>query len=355
MAAQEHSPHRAAVIGLGWPGRSHARAYLDLPGVDVVAVVDPDRARAETVATDLAVPVTYSNVEELLAKDEVDLVSVCTPNDLHAPISCAALDAGKHVLVEKPMAVSAAEARQMVQAARRAGRVLEVAFNYRQRGDVETLVSHIQTGGLGNIYHARASWRRRRGIPNRVWFHHRAVAGGGPLVDLGVHVLDLALHLLGEPAVHAVSACTHAELAPSLLDAGSVFDVEDHAVCLLRLEQGASLVVEVSWAEHMATDNEVRVELAGTQGGAVLAIENYATSDTLRLYGNLAGEPVELRPVTKPPRGHAGVVRRFVGVVDSGELPGHQGEEGLRRVEIVDACYLSAELGHEIQPATRLR
>ena len=173
------------------------------------------------------------------------------PTFLHAPITVGALEAGIHVLSEKPIARTATEAQAMVDAAHASGRVLEVAFNHRRRGDIEALKTAIDAGTIGRPYHGRAIWLRRAGIPALgSWFTNREMAGGGPLIDIGVHVLDYALYLFGEPKVIAVSAVTHSELGArgrggAVADkqhVGSAYEVEDLASLLLRLEGGGSLV-----------------------------------------------------------------------------------------------------------------
>jgi predicted dehydrogenase len=198
---------------------------------------------------------------------------VAVPTFLHAPIAVAALERGIHVLSEKPIARNAAEGRAMVDAARKAGRVLDVAFNHRRRGDIQALKGVIDDGGLGRPYYAKASWLRRSGIPTLgSWFTNPELAGGGPLADIGVHALDYALHLLGEPKVVAVSAATHSELGPqgrgggkeySALASSHAFDVEDFATAFLRLEGGGTLLIEASWATYRETDDLLDFTIPG--------------------------------------------------------------------------------------------
>ena len=201
----------------------------------------------------------YRDWKDLVADGGFDVVSVAVPTFLHAPIAVGALDAGIHVLSEKPIARNGVEAQTMVDAAHAAGRVLEVAFNHRRRGDIEALKSAIDAGQIGRPYFAKAAWLRRQGIPGLgSWFTNREMAGGGPLIDIGVHVLDYALDLFGEPQVLAVSACTHSELGPrgrggngsyTAAAENNSFEVEDLASlpsCAWRA--AASLLIETSWA-----------------------------------------------------------------------------------------------------------
>ncbi len=157
-------------------------------------------------------PNLYGDYEELVARDDLDAISVCAPNHLHAPVAIAALKGGKHVLCEKPLARTGAEAEGIVRAAREAGRVVHIAFTQRERGDVQVLKRHIVDGNLGRIYHVKATRMRRNGIPGMgSWFTNKEMAGGGPLIDLGVHMIDIALHLMGKPEAESVSCATYAE------------------------------------------------------------------------------------------------------------------------------------------------
>ena len=172
------------------------------------------------------------------------------------------------MLCEKPLARTVAEGTAMVEASKQAGRVLKVVFNHRERGDVAALKHQIDEGQLGRLYYAKAHWMRRNGIPGMGgWFTNRELSGGGPLIDLGVHILDLALHLLGEPQVTTVSANTFAELGPrgkgstrlpNANTLGSAFEVEDLATAYLRLEGGGALQLETSWATYRGAGRQLR-------------------------------------------------------------------------------------------------
>src|SRR5689334_6804397 len=201
---------RVGVIGLGFGGESALKSFRQLPDVEIVALAGLEEDRLAYLGKTYEVPHLYREYQDLLARDDLDAVSIGVPNHLHAPIAIAALQRGLHVLCEKPLARSAEEAETIVQAAVEANRVLQVVFNHRERGDVQTLKHYIDEGKLGRIYYAKAYWMRRNGIPGAgSWFVSKAKSGGGPLIDLGVHVLDMALYLLGEPEVVTVSASTY--------------------------------------------------------------------------------------------------------------------------------------------------
>lgn len=349
---------RVGVVGLGYAGETHLKSYLQIPGVEAVALAGLEKERLQRLGATYNVPHLYADYQDLLARDDLDIVSVCAPNYLHAPITIAALEKGRHVLCEKPLARSSAEAEAMVQAATKANRVLEVAFNHRQRGDVQVLKHHLDSNSLGRIYYAKASWMRRRGIPGLgSWFTSKHMAGGGPLIDLGVHVLDMALYLLGEPQVVSVSASTYAELGSrgrggsafsDKQHVDSIFEVEDLATAFLRLEGGGTLLLEASWATHSSAGDDFGVTLYGTDGGAEIAVKNYGWEDTLRIYTDIADVPAEVRPRVGKGEGHLAVVRSFIDAVRGSDWAAHTGLEGLARARIIEACYTSAHEAREV-------
>jgi len=349
---------RAGVIGLGYTGNQHLRGYQALSNVEVVALAGLEDVPRETLGATYGVPHLYREWQELLERDDLDIISICTPNVLHAPIAIAALEGGHHVLCEKPLARTAAEAETMVQAARAADRVLHTVFNHRARGDVSLLKRHIDEGGLGRIYHAKSFWMRRSGIPSLgSWFTSKEMAGGGPLIDLGVHMLDMGLYLLGDPVAVTVSGATYAELGPrgrgesasaAKHIVGSGFEVEDLAMAFVRFANGTTLQLEVSWAVYGSARDNFGVTLFGTDGGAELNVVNYAEEDTLRLFTDLAGQPAVVAPRIPKNEGHLRVVREFVAIVEGGEWLHYHGEEGLKRAQIIDACYASAQQGREV-------
>ena len=351
------TPLRVGVIGLGFAGEQHLKSYLAIPGVEVRAIAGLEQERGRQLIASYAVPDFYPGYEDLLARDDIDAVSVCVPNYLHAPIGLAALQGGKHVLCEKPLALNGDEAQTMVEAAREAGRALGVAFNHRRRGDAQVLKQHIDDGGLGRIYYAKAHWMRRSGIPGLgSWFTSKQMAGGGPLIDLGVHVLDLALWLLGEPKVRSVTSSTYAELGPrgrggsgaAQYGTGSTYEVEDLATAFIRLAAGVTLLLEVSWAAYSSAGDDFGVTLYGTEGGAEIDVKNYGWENTLRIFSDLGGRPADIIPRVPRGEGHLAVVRDFVASIRTGEEPLKGGLEGLRRARIIDACYTSAVDGREI-------
>ncbi len=363
VQAASNGPLRVGVIGLGWAGRQHLAAYQHIAGVQVVGLAGKETELLAELGAEYAVPALFQGWEELIALRELDAISVAVPTFLHAPITIAALNRGLHVLCEKPIANNATQGGQMVDAARRAGRVLDVAFNHRRRGDIAALKKIIGDGELGRPYYAKASWLRRSGIPGLgSWFTNRDLAGGGPLADIGVHVLDYALYLLGEPKVLAVSAVTYAELGPrgrggsgrAAADLSpSAFEVEDFASAFLRLEGGGTLLIEAGWASYRSPEDLMDFTVYGTDGGAELRIDGASLTPvgTLTVFTETGGQNADRVIAAKPGRAHQQVVDDFVEVVraEPSDWSAHDGSLALTRAEIIDAAYLSARENREIQ------
>lgn len=354
---------KVAVVGLGWAGQQHLAAYAALPGVEVVAAAALEPELLAAAAEQYRIPHTFARWEELLELPGIDAVSVAVPTFLHAPIAIAALERGLHVLSEKPLARNAVEGADMVAAARRAGRVLEVVFNHRRRGDIRKLKGILDAGELGRPYYAKASWLRRRGIPTLgSWFTNPELSGGGPLVDIGVHVFDYALHLLGEPRVVSVSAATHSELGSQGRGGGEdyfaassnqPFAVEDFASAFIRLEGGVTLLVEAGWASYREPADLMDFRVYGTDGGAELraAHAHQITDAGLRVFTD-AGEHGADYVAEIPDDGeHLAVLREFVETIRAGRdaWGSHDGSLALSRAKVIDACYLSAREGREVR------
>ena len=355
---------RAGVVGLGWAGRQHMDAYAAQAGIELVALagMETDQLALLGDRYGIAAEHRFAGWKELVEAGCVDVLSIATPTTLHAPIAVAALDAGLHVLSEKPMAENAEVAQTMVDAARRNSRVLEVSFNHRRRGDVQVLKQLIDGGVLGDIYYAKAGWLRREGIPGMgSWFTRQAKSGGGPLMDIGVHMLDMSLHLLGEPLVTAATAATYAEFGPKGRGAAAYglgrktdvtaddFDVEDLATAFLRLDGGGTLLLESSWAQWIPYD-QCYVTVYGSEGGASIEWggEPGEPYRKLGIWTEKDGVPAELKPIVPPDGQHLETVVRFLSDVTSGSAVGHDGSEALMRAKVVDACYASAGQGREV-------
>jgi predicted dehydrogenase len=349
---------RAGVIGLGYAGEQHLKNYARVSGVEPVALAGLERDHLRELGKRYGVPDLYTSWEDLVSREDLDIVSIGAPNHLHAPIAVAALEGGRHVLCEKPLARNGEEAQRIVDAARAANRAVHIAFTQRERGDVQALKRHVVEGNLGRIYHSKATWMRRNGIPGMGgWFTSKELAGGGPLIDLGVHMVDMALYLMGDPVVESVSCATYAELGPQgrggwvgsgLMRGDNPYEVEDLATAFLRLSGGSTMTLEAGWAVYRESSDDFGVTLYGTDGGAEMLVRNYGTSNTVRIYTDVAGAPAVVTPEIEPREGHYAVVKRFVETIHSGDWKGQHGEDGLDRAHIIDACYASALQNREV-------
>ena len=351
-------PLRVGVVGLGYAGEQHLKNFTRMPNVEALALAGLEEERLQELGGRYGVPNLYKSWEDLVARDDLDVVSIGAPNHLHAPIAISALEGGRHVLCEKPLARTGVEAEGIVRAARDADRAVHIAFTQRERGDVQAIKRHVEEGNLGRIYHAKATWMRRNGIPGMGgWFTSKEMAGGGPLIDLGVHMIDMALYLMGEPQVESVSCATYAELGPrgrggrgdfGLMQGDRPYEVEDLATAFIRLSRGATLNLEAGWAVYRESSDDFGVTLYGTDGGADMKVRNYGTRDTVRIYTDVAGVPAVVTPEIEPREGHFAVVRRFVETIRGGHWEGQFGEDGLDRARIIDACYASALENREV-------
>jgi predicted dehydrogenase len=357
MAQQEQL--RIGIIGCG-AGIFHLEGYQTEPRAKVVALAGLDTDRCEMLAKKFDVPRIYRDYQDLLADDDIDAVSIAVPNILHMPVALAAFEAGKHVLIEKPLARNAEEGVRMVEAAEKHGKLLGISFQRRTRHDIQLLRNQVDTGAFGRVYYSKAWWMRRSGIPGLgSWFTSKEGAGGGPLIDLGVHVLDMVLYVLGNPKITSVSASTYAEIGPqgkggwvgrrsSSPSDAQQYEVEDLATAFMRFEDGGTLLLEASWAAFTEMKDDFGIQLYGSQGGARIFAENYALTDTLEVYSGFGDTTMDSKPRLVETEGHGAIIRNFVDAILEGKPLSPDGVEGLDRVRLIDAIYRSAELGREI-------
>jgi predicted dehydrogenase len=359
LSVAEKEQLRIGVIGCG-AGIFHLEGYAEEPRAKVVAIAGLDTDRCESLSHQFDVPRVYRDYQDLLAQDDIDAVSVAVPNILHLPVALAAFEAGKHVLIEKPLSRNAEEGVRMVEAAKEHDRLLGISFQRRTRHDVKLLHDAVANGEFGRIYYSKAWWMRRSGIPGLgSWFTSKEAAGGGPLIDLGVHVLDMILYILGNPKVTSVSANTYAEIGPTgrggwvgrarqQMSDDQTYEVEDLATAFLRLEDGGTLLLEASWAAFTEMGDDFGVQLYGSEKGARIFSKNYALTDTLDIYEGFGDTTMDAKPRLVARQGHAEIIRGFVDAILEGTPLTPDGYEGLDRVRLIDAIYRSAELGREI-------
>jgi predicted dehydrogenase len=339
---------KVAVIGVGM-GKHHAECYQRCPQAELVALCDRDARRLAEVAGILGVERTFTEVEELFRMPGLQAVSVALPNFLHAPITIAALEAGLHVMCEKPLALNAREAEEMVATARRVGRRLMVHFNTRFN-ETSRLVKHaVEAGELGDLYFARTLWQRQRGIPGLGgWFTRKNLAGGGALIDLGVHRIDLALWLMGFPEVLSVSAATYSHLGRQMAARqGMSFDVDDLAAGFLRFDNGASMTFEISWASQGESREEIYTHLMGTRGGAIIRNPGDVYHMEARLLKDEGGALLDTHFPDLPP-GPETAQAHFVQCLLEDRETIAPGEQGVTVMRLLEAIYESARTGREV-------
>lgn len=348
---------RLGVIGSGNIFRSaHLPTWMNHPDVEIVAVCDVNRERAENIAETAGAAHVYTDYRDLLKHDEIDMVDICTPNLYHSEISVAALQAGKHVFCEKPDAVNPEEAQKMADAAQASGKLLMVMRNNRFRPESQFLKKYIEQGGFGELYTGRCGWIRRRGIPGKGgWFTTKELSGGGPLIDLGVHFIDLAMWFMGNPRPVSVTGATYCKFAESDLSDSEhsqfgekqeegTFDVEDLATGFIRFDNGATLQIEFSWASNIGEEMNF-VELRGTKAGF-----SFKNGD-LKIFSEAAGELIDSAPVLGRSKVsiHGENIKHFVDCVQGKAEPIIRPEHGVDMIKILSAIYQSAEEGREIQ------
>ena len=340
---------KMGVIGLGM-GRGHARGYHSHPQADLVAICDPDEARLGEVQAELDVARTYTDAEAMFRAEDLDGVSIAVPNKFHAPLTIAALRRGLHVLCEKPMAMTVKEAERMNAAAQKAGRNLMINFSFRFTEASYALKRQVDANVVGDIYFGRSVWHRRRGMPRfGGWFGIKEFSGGGPLIDLGVHRLDLALWLMGYPDPVAVSGSTYNRIAgPLAKREGKAFDVEDLACGLVKFANGATLILEASWALNQQEREHMTTNLYGDRGGLVHRNVHGGYDFTAEIFTDEGGDQytrkLDWRTGTTPSSYH-----EFVDSIIDERPPLATGEQGLKVMKILEGIYKSAESGREVR------
>jgi len=339
---------KVAVIGLGM-GRGHAKAAAENPKADLAALCDIDTAKLEQFCKELDVSGAYTDYKKMLREAKPDIVSVSLPNVLHKPVTVAALKAGAHVICEKPMAMNTRQAEQMLAAAKAARKKLMINLSYRFTGAAKALKKVVDAGTVGEIYYGRTGWHRTRGIPKLGgWFAQKKLSGGGPLIDLGVHRIDLAMMLMGDPTPVAVSGMTYNKLGTAIArKARKPFDVEDLAVAMIRFDSGASLLVEVSWALNCERREEMFTYLYGTKAG--ICHRNFGQGYDFEacLFGEWNGTYVSSK-IDSPAQGENSM-NHFIDVIVDGVEPVTTAENGVNVMKILDGIYKSAKVGREIR------
>ena len=346
---------KVGVIGTGGISGVHLGGYSRNPNVEIYALCDINEKNLARRAEEYKVSRTFTDYREMLALPELDAVSVCTWNSAHAECAIAALRAGKHVLCEKPMALNTAQAEEMEKAAKESGKLLMIGFVRRFGNDCAVLKDFIDGGSFGDIYYAKAQYLRRKGCPGG-WFGDKSRSGGGPLIDLGVHVIDLCRYLMGGPQPVSVYGATFNKLgdrrqikdargySSTVVSQEDIFDVEDMATALIRFDNGAVLSVEASFSLNIEKDVG-NIELFGTRAGCKLDPELTIFTDMNQYLAN-----VKLAQSTA--LSFDGLfdneINHFVGCIETGRPCRNPAQDGVTLMRILDGIYESARTGHEV-------
>lgn len=342
------------IIGAGMISQSGFNGLTASGGAEVVAVADKSEVRARVYAARNGILRVFTDAQSIIDDPSIEGVYIALPNYLHVPMAEAALRAGKHVLLEKPFALSLEEAKRIQAAVIETGRHFMLGMNQRFAEGPQKIKALADQNYFGEIYAVSAYWRRRSGIPKQgTWFGHKARSGGGCLLDIGVHMLDLALFTIGNFDVEAVSGVVFSKLGPRGIGHGAwglsedeklAFDVDDLAMALLRLKGGAVVNLGISWACHQKQDDYYNVELHGTEAGATLYPGEVYKYDPV---ARGTYEVTHLKPAIPWP--HCDRFVNFVRSITGDEKPGVSLDQALKVQGILDALYLSAREGREVR------
>jgi len=344
---------KVGVIGVGGIARSHMPGWATSQDAEVVAGADISEPLLQNWGREFGITRLVSKAEELIADPSIDIIDVCTPNNYHAPLAIASLNAGKHVLCEKPLAPGPDDIRKMIAARDASGKLLMTAQHFRFSGSAKAMKAEIDTGVLGNIYHARSWLLRRAAAPIRPGFILKSHATGGACIDIGVHILDLTLWFMGNPKPISVTGVSRTELAHKKgafsIWGGAIpqaMDVEEFASAFVRFENGATLILEVSWLLHHDTQGEdMQMWLYGTEGGSHWPkCEFYQSNYTTQ---QLYNRTLQIKKDINEP--HAQECIEFAKAIVDGAPSPVPAEQSLQVLAILDGIYRSQETGTELR------
>lgn len=332
---------RIGIIGLG-VGKWHLDSYLKTANAEVIALCDANEERLKKIGTEAKVARLYTDIGSILRDKDVDAVSVCLPNFLHAKAAAAALKSGKHVLCEKPLAASVADGKKIVAAAKKSGKKCMVAMKFRFTPEAHTISAELRKGALGEVYYGYTHYLRPiGGIPTGAgnWFITKSKSGGGALIDNGVHLLDVNWYLMGCPKPVMAFGSTYAKFGPTLPGIKESFDVEDFGCGLIRFENGASIYLDNAWAS-MVADTLIGLRVLGTKGGATMwpfSIVTHKDGKNVAATPDLTGGKFQTQ------------FEHFVECIRSDSEPISPVGQGLDMLKMLDAIYVSSRTGKAVR------
>jgi predicted dehydrogenase len=359
----EYSKLKIGIIGCGGIAfQKHLPSLAKFKDkVSITAFCDIEIEKAEKAAKEYGIPEAriYTEYQELLQDKSIDAVHICTPNNSHAEITIASLESDKHVMCEKPMAINSLEAKSMLEAAERTGKKLTIGYQNRFRKDPILLNKACEDGDLGDVYLAKAHAIRRRGVPTWGVFTDKEKQGGGPLIDIGTHSLDLALWMMKNYQPQTVLGSVFYKLKDK--HEGNIFgawdeknfDVEDSAFGFIKMKNGATIIMEASWALNIMNPKEAQVTLCGTEAGAEMLGKSRSVSINSSKYGHLIEtnvSPSGSIPYYGSEELTAGEMeaKQWIEAILEDKEPLVKPEEAYVVTQILEAIYKSAEIGEAI-------
>jgi len=339
---------RVGIIGLGI-GRWHVESYLAIPEVKVAALCDIDGEKLKSAATRYGIARVYTSYEELCQSDKVDALSICVPNYMHAPVAVCALENGKHILCEKPLSASPEEGSKILEASKKNPELkamMEMKFRFNK--DSAYVKNMVGNGELGEVYYGFSTYLRQLGgIPKMgTWFTKKELSGGGPLIDNGVHFLDLIWWLMGCPKPVEVFGTTYAKFGPHGKGAKGwtgepspeIFNVEDLALGTIRFSNGATVMLDNAWAAFVEKE-VIGLRLCGTKGGATLWPFRICYEED----GQIISKIPDLTDVESENQ-----FRHFIDCIIKDKQPISTIDQGVTVLKMLDAIYRSAETGESV-------
>ncbi len=344
------APLRIGLVGAGGIMRTaHVPAWRDTKGCEIVAVCDRDRGAAERMAASLGITRVHGELDDLLKQPDIHIIDICTPNCSHAPAALAGLAAGKHVLCEKPLAVTAADVTAIAQAAQRAGRLACSVQNLRWTPRPQALKRWVDSGELGEVYHARVHALRRDLLPTSPSFIDKSQSGGGACMDIGVHALDIALWLMGSPTPLRVSGSLRVNFAKGSAIRSQFgewdrerFTVEDFASGIVHFADGRTLFLESAWMQHQPENEDFSVRLFGSKASVQWPSGEWAAFRDGAWSGGVVPDATGLVD------SHTEEIRAFVAAIRSGAQAPVPLEQTLVVIAILEAIGESARLDREV-------
>lgn len=345
---------KVGVIGVGGIASTHMPGWEASPHTEVIAGADISEPLLNKWASKFNVSKTYTTPNDLINDPDIDIIDICTPNMYHTPLAVAAFEAGKHVICEKPLAPTPDDIDKMIEARDKSGKMLMTAQHFRFSGRSKAMKAEIDSGALGEIYHARSWMLRRFAIPTRVGFLLKEHSGGGATIDIGVHILDLTLWFMGNPQPVSVTGIARTEIAKIPGAFGSwdnyatvppEMDVEELAIGFVRFANGATLILEVSWMLHHDTMGEdMQMWLYGKKGGSHWPKgEIYETNYPAKQLYNRS-----LQITADQAEAHAQECIEFAQAIVDGAPSPVPAEQSRQVMQILNAIYESQKTGREV-------